>query len=242
MVAGTLSKAGYFMGDRLITPREANPKGFFEDWDINGINEALLGPVVPRRPKILGKERFRYRPLEGQRWLAALPLGTEIYRSTEITEKIRNVTTRDPYCFKDPRFCYTLPAWQPFLRNVGFVCVFRAPAITAASILKECRDAPYLHTLQLTFNRTLKIWTSMYTHVLKNHRYQGDWLFLHYNQLLSRDGQNRLRNFLGARVDPSFPEVSLNRSISTLRVSRKIWKVYQELCDLAEYEISDIQG
>jgi len=241
MVAGSLSKAGYFMGDRLIVPREANPKGFFEDWDINGINEELLAPVVPKRPKILGKERFRYRPLEGQRWLASLPLGTEIHSSPDIAARIRQATIREPYCYKDPRFCYTLPAWEPFLRNVGFVCVFRAPAITAVSILTECREAPYLHTLEMTFRRTLKMWTSMYTHVLEIHRYKGDWLFLHYDQLLNSDGQNRLETFLGAPVDPSFPEASLNRSSSTRRVPGQTWKVYKELCELAEYETPDNQ-
>jgi hypothetical protein len=232
-----LSKAGYFMGDRLIAPREANPKGFFEDWDINGINETLLAPVVPKRSKILGRECFRYRPVEGQRWLASLPLRTAIHYSDDIAEKIREVTVREPYCFKDPRFCYTLPAWKPFLKNVGFVCVFRAPAITAASILKECREAPYLRTLEMTFSRTLKVWTSMYLHVLKIHRHKGDWLFLHYDQLLHSVGQKRLETFLGARVDSSFPEVSLSRSFSAQRVSVKTWRVYKELCDLAEYEI-----
>jgi len=29
MVAGTLAKSGYFMGDNLYPARESNPKGFF---------------------------------------------------------------------------------------------------------------------------------------------------------------------------------------------------------------------
>ncbi|NIM13858.1 MAG: sulfotransferase family protein, partial [Candidatus Aminicenantes bacterium] len=39
MIAGILHKAGYFMGDNLYPPRSANPKGFFENWEINEINE-----------------------------------------------------------------------------------------------------------------------------------------------------------------------------------------------------------
>ena len=35
MIAGILHKAGYFMGDNLYPPRSANPKGFFENWEIN---------------------------------------------------------------------------------------------------------------------------------------------------------------------------------------------------------------
>jgi hypothetical protein len=236
MVAGTLSKAEYFMGARLIVPRDANPKGFFEDWDINGINEELLASVVPKRPVIFGKERLRYRPLEGQRWLASLPLDTKIHCPADVAKKIETATLRQPYCFKDPRFCYTLPAWQPFLQNIRYVCVFRAPAITAASILKECRDAAYLHTLEMTFDQSVKVWTSMYEQVLKIHRHKGIWLFLHYNQLLSREGQSRLETFLDAPVDSSFPDVSLSRSLSIRSVPRKTWRVYQDLCKLAVYK------
>ncbi|RME58681.1 sulfotransferase family protein, partial [Candidatus Parcubacteria bacterium] len=49
MVAGTLAKAGYFMGTQFVPPRESNPKGFFEDHEINDINEAILKKVVPHR-------------------------------------------------------------------------------------------------------------------------------------------------------------------------------------------------
>lgn len=238
MVAGTLSTAGYFMGNRLIVPREANPKGFFEDWEINGINETLLAPVVPKRPKILGKDRCRYRPLEGQRWLASLPLGTKISCPVDVAESIESAVSREPYCFKDPRFCYTLPAWRPFLKNAAFVCVFRAPAITTSSILKECRDASYLHTLEMTFHRAIDVWTQMYMHVLRIHRFKGAWLFLHYNQLLSGDGLDRLDGFLDAPVDRSFPEPTLSRSSCSLRVPRRTWQVYRQLCELAEYAIT----
>ena len=46
MVAGSLAKAGYFMGSSLIPARSANPKGFFEDVEVNMINESLLAPLV----------------------------------------------------------------------------------------------------------------------------------------------------------------------------------------------------
>lgn len=239
MVAGTLAKTGYFMGHRLIEPREANPKGFFEDWEINAINEALLAPVVPKRPVVLGKERCRYRPLEGQRWLAALPLHTHITCPVKIREAINAATSVAPYCFKDPRFCYTLPAWRPFLRDTAFVCIFRSPAVTAASILKECRDAAYLHNLDMTFYRAVDLWTQMYTHVLRVHRLEGEWLFLHYNQLLFGNGLDRLEEFLNAPVDRSFPEKTLSRSLSCSRVPRRTWQVYRQLCELAECDLSE---
>jgi hypothetical protein len=233
MVAGTVAKAGYFMGDRLLPPSDGNPKGYFEDYEINHINEDLLASVVPKRPIIFGKEGFRHRPLRGQFWVACLPLGTQISPSPALTPRLQHAVLREPYCFKDPRFCYTLPVWRPYLRNVAFVCAFREPGATAASILKECQYAPIV----LTFGHALRAWTQMYTHVLQIHRYHGDWLFLHYNQLLSKQGLKRLQLFLDAQVDGSFPEASLNRSVSSKRVPRKSWRVYEELCDLAEYKV-----
>ena len=233
MVAGTVAKAGYFMGDKLLPPSDGNPKGYFEDYEINQINEDLLAAVVPKRPIILGKECFRHRPLRGQFWVACLPLGTEISPSPALTFRLQQAVLREPYCFKDPRFCYTLPVWRPYLRNAAFVCAFREPGATAASILKECRYAP----IALTFGHALKAWTQMYTHVLQIHRHRGDWLFLHYNQLLTKYGLKRLQLFLDAPVDGLFPEASLGRSVSSQSVSLKSWRVYEELCNLAGYKI-----
>ena len=236
MVAGTLSKAGYFMGENMVPARQANPKGFFEDVEVNMINEDLLAPVVPRRLVIMGKEFFRYHPIEGQRWLACVPLGSAISSPTHVAERIRAVTAQKSYCFKDPRFCYTLSAWRPYLRNTVFVCVFRDPASTALSIVKECQEASYLHSLAMTFTRALKVWLLMYSHVLRVHRQEGDWLFLHYDQVVRGDGLQRLQSFVRAPVDCNFPEASLRRSVSTLSVSMKIQHIYDDLCDLAGYK------
>lgn len=237
MVAGSLAEAGYFMGERLIPAYDANPKGFFEDVEVNMINEAILAPLSRNRIIVLGREIFRSRPIVGQRWLAHVPLGTPMPQPDGVASRIEAVTRRPPYCFKDPRFCYTLPVWRPFLKDVVFVCVFRDPSTTAASILKECREASYLRTLRISFSRAIKIWAEMYLHVLRNHRREGDWLFLHYDQAVRGDGLSRLERILGARVDAGFPETTLNRSspAENFQVPKRAWQIYRELCDAAGY-------
>src|ERR1700726_1587163 len=50
LASGLLAGSGYFMGDHLYPPSEGNPKGYFEDQDVNAINEDLLEPVIPARP------------------------------------------------------------------------------------------------------------------------------------------------------------------------------------------------
>src|SRR5262249_42923187 len=123
MLAGVLSQAGYYMGEHLIPPDEANPKGYFEDDEVNAINEKLLALVTPARS----------RPAHGWRWLAAVPVSARISCSPQLAKRIEIQTSRTPFCLKDPRFCYTLPVWRPFLRDTMLLCVFREPTRTAQS-------------------------------------------------------------------------------------------------------------
>jgi len=242
MVAGALAKAGYYMGDCLYPARESNPKGYFEDPEINGINESLLAPVIPKRPPVLGRWFFRDRPVAGQMWLARVPLGTSITSRPEITQRIRKVTSSEPYCFKDPRFSYTLPAWRALLINTVFVCVFRDPASTAESILKECKDSPVLQSFAISRAQAFEVWTLMYRHILDLHRYEGNWLFVHYDQILHGEGLARLEAFVDAPVDRSFPDASLYRSFSHSSVPEVTLQIYRCLCDLARYSLNQARS
>ena len=234
LVAGSLSDAGYYMGSRLYPGSESNPKGYFESDEINRINEDLIAQVDPKRPRFWGRWFFRSRPLAGQRWLSRLSLGTSMAADAGIRQRIQDVTSKVPFCFKDPRFSYTLPVWRPYLKDAVFVCVFRDPAETAFSILTECRRVPYLRTLSMNFKTALEVWYLNYRHILDIHRREGEWLFVHYHQMLEREGLERLRQFLGAAVDPSFPDARLNRSRAHALLLPHVRKTYQELLALSE--------
>jgi hypothetical protein len=225
------------MGDDLYAPRPANPKGFFENHEINSINERILSQVLPARPKgFIGDVFFRKRPGEGQLWLARVPLGTSIRCPEAVVDRIRALTTRQPFCFKDPRFSYTLPCWRPLMNDARFVVVFRHPADTAMSIAKECADAPYLHTLSISREAILDVWRLMYRHILEMQAPDESWLFLHYDQMLDQKSLDRLETFADTAVDRSFPDRSLRRSRSSEPVSSETDLVYQKLCKLAHYQ------
>jgi len=230
------------MGDELYAPRDSNPKGFFEDPEINGINEKIISlidyRVQPFLKKIFHKRNFNESAAltEGHRWLARLPLGTLIPANNEIRARIQKATQRTPYCFKDPRFSYTLEVWRPLLFNTVFLCVFRDPASTAKSIMKECIDVAHLHNEKMSFEIALEIWRLMYLHILRKQRREGQWLFIHFNQVLTEEGLDRIGKFTGAPVDKSFPDPSLRRSYSNQAVPEKFEKIYQQLSKLAEYE------
>jgi len=216
MVAGCFAKSGYFMGEHFWKARDANPKGFFEDREINEINEDLLEPVIPKRLYLFGKEFFRHQPLKRHRWLACLPPDIKIVSNSPLNGRIKKIVQHEPFCLKDPRFSYTLPAWEPYCNNTVFICVFRDPGSTASSIYKECLEVPHLSHpktgIKISLKQAVKIWTHMYLPILLTHRHHGDWLFLHYNQVLTSEGMDKLEEFTGAKVDRSFPTAKLSRS------------------------------
>ena len=235
MVAGTLAKSGYFMGDNLYPPRESNPKGFFEDPFINGINEEIIANVrlgnFNKIRKLIKGNHLR----ESQRWLEALPLNAHLLSSINIENKIIIAVNQSPFCFKDPRFSYTLPIWRPFLNNIVFICIFRDPGVTAQSIVKECAQMDYLKSVNMSFELGLDIWFNTYNHILQLHRCKGEWLFIHYDQVMTVEGIARIQAHTEAYVDFDFPDISLKRTISEKAIGTKYQDMYRHLNKLAGF-------
>jgi hypothetical protein len=234
LLAGTLYSAGYHMGEKLLPANSDNPKGFFEAREVNAINETLLFEVTPPHPAsntTAPPDSVRW----GWRWLADVPVGTHIPCSRPVARHIEALTGNTPFCFKDPRFCYTLPVWRPYLSDCVFLCIFRDPAHTANSIVKVCERGEYLHGLELSFDEALQCWALMYRHVLDVHRHQGDWLFLHYRQILDGSAIPRLERILNTAIKHDFADAKLERSVHDGRVPAEIKEVYRELCNLAQY-------
>lgn len=223
-IAGTLAKAGYYMGDNLIPPREANPKGFFECADINlHSNEEIMRPATPTMK-------------DGTRWLATLPLDVQLRASPKAAQVITRMVAKKPFCYKDPRFSYTLPVWVPYLTNTKFICVFRSPESTARSIMKECQSAKYLHGFPMDAGKALQVWMSMHEHILHKHRAQGEWLFVDYTTMFDKETLDKIEVFLQAPVDRTFPVPSLYRSKpqSDIVVPDKAKQLYAQLLELAK--------
>src|ERR1019366_5033717 len=173
ILAGAFQDADYFSGTSHWNPTESNPKGYFEDRDVNYVNEDLLDAVAPWRPRgLIGRAwpSHRERTQWSQRWLVTLPRSTRIEATPEQSRRMASLTSTRPYLLKDPRFSYTLNAWRPHLdSSTVFVCMFRDPRRVAASIVKICHTEWYLHSLRMTEDRALHYWMSLYGYLLDLH-------------------------------------------------------------------------
>lgn len=220
MLAGLFAHAGWFVGDDPYPGRDANPKGFFEARDVNGVNEWLLASIAPH-----GSDLGAW-----QRWLEVVPGEPEFRVPPELAERMQRLVARRPFCFKDPRFTWTLPAWGDALAGARRLVVFREPAATAASVVKECRSADYLSNLDFSEERAIALWSASYARLLALSRRGGEWLFVHFDQILSGCALDVLEEFAGGRIARDFPERDLKRSRAGSPVSPEAAELYRELC------------
>lgn len=249
MIAGTLANAGYYMGKiNLKINKQFNPKGFYEGEEIININESILEPIAPKSIvlpsvnflRIPNMVIFKNRPKKWQLWLTKIPLYARLPNSKTIVNKIKDLVKNQPYCFKDPRFSYTLPVWRPFIKNVVYICVFRDPSSTVESILRYRKNRNLIDketAIEITWKDALKVWELMYEHILEKHCEKGEWLFIHYNQVFDNSSLELLKNFTGAQIDHTFPEKRFITSYLDRTVSKKSMQIYKRLCKLSNYNI-----
>ncbi|HNY01580.1 MAG TPA: sulfotransferase [Bacteroidales bacterium] len=247
LMGGILYHSGYFMGEDLYPPRESNPKGFFENEFINGINESILAPYDYSRLHETGETlpagSSPFNPRYGQRWLSHIDSDIPIDCEDEvILTRIREAVSVPVFAYKDPRFSYTLPVWKNFLPdNIVILCLFRNPASTARSVIKDCQSADYLADFQIDENQVFRLWMNSYTRLLANIRNKsiGPVRFIHYQQLLSGQVLPALSQWLDMDLDRSFISPELNRSHSGADIPEKVSGLYKTLCDLAGYQPVD---
>ena len=246
MIGGILHQAGYFVGEKLYREGlDSNPKGFFEWKEINEINEEILSVYGKGLSSFIVKKLFKKNPVsnpgKNQRWLLSIPEKVNITDSSPKTEdRIRVVIKREPFCYKDPRFSYTLPVWKRFLKpKTGFICVFREPDLTVGSILKECSSRDYLADLYINRSIAYKVWANIYSHILvKNRELFKDFFFVHYNQIYDGTSIPFLSDFLDADISGEFVEKELKRNITNYPVPKRAEEIYQRLCELANLEVN----
>ncbi|WP_083644790.1 sulfotransferase domain-containing protein [Christiangramia flava] len=243
MITGLFNNGNFFFGDQAdyLKKNKANPKGFFEDLEVNTINEDILASRLINFPEPIRRKLFPSHTFYRARWLAKIPVSIQFRTTPDIQERIEKLVQNEPFCFKDPRFSYTLPIWKNSLPpTTKFIVVYREPDKTAVSICRECSESPPLRKLKMSISRALNIWKAMYTHILKNYGKETEkqkWLFIHYNEIFESQGLERLGRFANTSLEKDFAERKISRTTNTnIDVPKDVLKIYNRLNSLSSYQ------
>jgi hypothetical protein len=131
VIAKSLDCLGVSLGDNLMPPHEqVNPRGFFEDLDINSLNIEILDAL-------------------GHTWSSISRISDEEFSRDDLLplkDKAKNVLLRKTenvefFAFKDPRSTKLLPFWQSVFNDlrveVKYVIAVRNPLSVAMSLKRR---------------------------------------------------------------------------------------------------------
>ncbi len=184
MVTRLLNLCGMNLGpeEGLLPPLADNLAGFWENIAAGRINEAVL--------EALGGG-WDYLPHDVKPGWENHP-GLEPLRE-KARALISSFSGHEPWGWKDPRLCLTLPFWQPLLPDYRVIICVRHPLDIAGSLMRR-------NGLSRAFS--LHLWHEHNQHVLE-HTGPEQRLVTHYD-IFFADPQNELRrivDWLGWTVD-----------------------------------------
>ncbi len=204
MMTQALVDAGFNVGTNLIPGSAANPNGFFEDIEVNRINDAILADVAPVAGAV--------RPPRSLTWLGAFTATTIRPPSPD---RLVGSIPNTPFVLKDPRFSYTYPAWRPLLGEHRVVVMVRPIAEVYESLQAMVdRDAGQFRGLYLTPGVVSQMWTATYDAI-------ETWadervMYVADSSLRDRSVLESLSAFVGRRVRAMNVEPGLRRSAPSL--------------------------
>ncbi len=129
LVASSIESMGFSLGDALMPPGEDNPKGFFEDLDIVGTNDALLCEFGSSWdiPALFYSQKPLSYPQE--------------YVDSAVKLLKQRTSIHKNFALKDPRICLLVPFWDAVFRkldvDVKYIFVYRNPLEVASSLLER---------------------------------------------------------------------------------------------------------
>lgn len=199
---------------------ESNPKGFFEDVNVNFLNDRIL---ETSGVQLLGDRRDGRKHRHGG-WINKDKIETITATLPQIQE-IKRLTKNIPFCLKDPRFSYTYPLWREFIPKESILLViFRHPSKTASSMIKE----PTPKKIKMSYEDALEVWHAAYSNILNFDNNDGQVVYIHYDQIFNREIDFLIKKINIKSINYGFIEPGLNRS-QEKSVKDKYKKMYDLL-------------
>jgi hypothetical protein len=145
MIACLLHTGGLDLGPQkdLLPPAENNPQGFWESRSFLRLNDAIL--------KEMGGRWDAPPHREVADWESEVGLGGLRKKAGELISRFEG---REPWGWKDPRNCLTLPLWRQLLPDMKVLICVRNPLAVAESLwIRDGVSDTDSFDLWLTYNR-----------------------------------------------------------------------------------------
>ena len=243
MVVGLFRDSGAYLGEQSYEGRPANPFGFYEDREINALNNEIVKELIHWRvfQRFPSAVRSKMYDTPASLWL-------------HVPKRLRRINVRkltidamcahfrqQPFCLKDPRFSTTLPWWRPYLpAETRFIVLFRDADRTVDSMLREAAES-YSPPLALTADWAFRAWLRTYDRILHELSQEGEWLFVNFDQVLSLEAIPAIERFSEAELNASQINPLASRAegppVTDGRWRRRCQRVYDELTRRSEADI-----
>lgn len=236
-----------FYGYDVLAPTIANPRGYYEDEVVNAVNNILLRQItgtmlldlVPEKLLPWVARRFSWMHRDTRSLWIARPRRPLRWRlGYDIAHLIGRICSHQPFCLKDPRFCFTLSLWMPYLpEGVRFLAVVRHPAATVQSMVRDASEL-YERPLALTRDWAFEHWQLAQEKILAMRttaRNPDDWLIVGFDELVSGAAVPVIEAFAECKVDSGKIDANIIRSGSAgeLPVPEACASLYETMLTLA---------
>ena len=171
-LAGSLSELGIDFGKNIVEPSFDNPKGFFENEEIQNVNDSIL-EALDIKWDFPGNLETDWQ------------LHPEVKKLKSEAQNILNAEFADAtvFCIKDPRMCHLLPFWLDILKEekITTKCLFivRHPKEVAASLSKRNN---------ISSNKSYLVYTSYLLNAFVNSN-KLSREFISYSSLLAKPNE-----------------------------------------------------
>lgn len=179
LTASLLQNAGVNLGDRLMAATEANPKGYFEDWDFVEFHQNVLSS----------------QGIDSAGWTKEKSLMVQEQYLSTAKGLIAARQDLSLWGWKDPRTCLFLNFWSDLLPAAKYVFVYRSPWEVVDSLFRR-GDQVFLTNP----NFALDLWCSYNQAILDFAQDHGEQsVLLELNRIIQH--QDRAIELIGQKLN-----------------------------------------
>lgn len=198
-------EAGYNMGDKLMPPSKANPKGYFEDEDIINFEESLI-------QKITGY-RFKFWYIDKDVKLDMNLLSEEDYTKAKklILSKLGQ---SDHFIWKSPRSSLLLNFWKKLFPNLSVIMLYRHYDLVANSLVNRGDMWKFSKLRFFQKRKALNIWHKYNLEILRyyNSNKKSSILLRSPNVFIEENWEQVINKFLEDIFGNGYNKLSLTNN------------------------------